>query len=152
MSLLTTWIRVNLLPHGSTVLVIVASLFMAACSDDDDKFSADVEKAVGTYLVEDTAEWGDVESYTITIKKSSAGGPHVEITNFGDIMYVPIKGVVSGNQFRIPAQTFSEKKMTITISGEGEFEADGTLEFDYVIDVDNGSLLEHTCVAVKQTN
>jgi nitrogen fixation protein FixH len=142
MSLLTTWIRVNLLPHGFTVLVLAASVFMAACSDDDDKFGADVEKAVGTYQVEDTADWGDVKTYTISIK----------ITNFGNIMYVPIKGVVSGNQFRIPAQTFSEKKMTITISGEGEFEADGTLEFDYVIDVDNGSLLEHTCVAVKQTN
>ncbi|MFO7257602.1 MAG: hypothetical protein DIU61_007905 [Bacteroidota bacterium] len=152
MSLLTTWIRVNLLPHGSTVLVIVASLFMAACSDDDDKFSADVEKAVGTYLVEDTAEWGDVESYTITIKKSSAGGPHVEITNFGDIMYVPIKATITGKVFNIPAQTFSETSMTITISGEGGFEEDGTLGFQYIIEVDNGSILEHECVAVKQTN
>lgn len=152
MSLLTTWIRVNLLPHGFTVLVLAASLFMAACSDDDDKFGVDVEKVVGTYQVEDTAAWGDVKTYTISIKKSSQGGPNVEITNFGNIMYVPIKGLVSGNQFRIPAQTFSEKKMTITISGEGVFDADGTLEFDYVIDVDNGSLLEHACVAVKQTN
>lgn len=151
MSLLTTWIRVNLLPNGFTVLVLAASIFLAACNDDEDQFAAGVEKAVGTYSVEDTAEWGEVEYYTITIKKSSEGGPYVEISNFGDIMYVPIKAMISGDKFGIPAQTFSEKTMSITISGSGSFVGD-TLEFDYTIEVDDGSILEHSCVAAKQTN
>lgn len=151
MSLLTTWIRVNLLPNGFTALVLAASIFLAACNDDEDQFAAGVEKAVGTYSVEDTAEWGEVEYYTITIKKSSEGGPYVEISNFGDIMYVPIKAMISGDKFGIPAQTFSEKTMSITISGSGSFVGD-TLEFDYTIEVDDGSILEHSCVAAKQTN
>lgn len=151
MSLLTTWIRVNLLPNGFTALVLAASVFMTACSDDEDKFAASVEKTVGSYSVEDTAEWGEVEYYSITIKKSSEGGPYVEISNFGDIMYVPIKAMVSGDKFGIPAQTFSEKTMSITISGSGSFVGD-SIEFDYTIETNDGSVLEHSCVASKQTN
>ncbi len=151
MSVLTTWIRVNLLPSGFTALALAATIFMTACSDDEDKFAASAEKAVGAYSVEDTAEWGEVEHYTITIKRSSEGGPHVEINNFGDIMYVPIKAIVSGDKFGIPAQTFSEKTMSITISGSGSFVGD-SLSFDYTIEVDDGSILEHSCVATKQAN
>ena len=41
--------------------------------------------------------------------------------------------------------------MSITISGSGSFVGD-SIEFDYTIETDDGSVLEHSCVATKQTN
>ena len=82
---------------------------------DDEDFSADIAKVVGTYTVVDTDEDDDVENYTVTISKSGNG---VEISNFGDIMYVPVKATIRGNTFTIPSQTFKGKTMTIVIYGQ----------------------------------
>lgn len=135
-----------------TAILLTLVIFMAACSDDDNTFDADAAKAAGTYAVEDTAEWGEVENYSIEITRSPSGGPNLEISNFGDIMYVPVKATVAGNKLTIPAQTFKGKSMTIVLSGSGTLSG-STLNFDYTIEVDgDDDPLAHSCVAIKQDN
>ncbi len=41
--------------------------------------------------------------------------------------------------------------MTIVISGQGTLSGD-QLTFDYVIETDDDYILEHSCVATKNTN
>jgi hypothetical protein len=123
-----------------------AVLIFSSCSDDDEDFSVDAAKVVGTYSVTDTDEDGDVETYSITISQSKDGG--IEISNFGDIMYVPVKATIKGNVFNVPAQTFKGKSMTIVITGNGTMN-NTNLNFDYSIDTGDGIVLEHSCVASK---
>lgn len=151
MPVFLSWIGAIRKKTNYAIYFLSAATILASCSDDEDKFAADTAKAVGTYSVEDTAEWGEVESYSIKISKASSGGPNLEITNFGDIMYVPVNAVLQGNSLVIPAQTFKGKSMTIMISGTGKLNG-GTLTFDYSIDTGDDSSLEHSCVAVKQVN
>jgi hypothetical protein len=133
--------------HNLLVFLLISMTFvLGSCNDDDEDFSADVEKVVGTYSVTDTDEDDEVENYTVTISKSGNG---VEITNFGDIMYVPVKATIKGNVFTIPSQTFKGKTMTIVIYGQGILNGD-QLTFDYTIDTGDDFLLEHTCNATKQ--
>jgi hypothetical protein len=127
--------------------LMFAILTLSSCSSDDDNFSAaDTAKIVGTYMVTDTDEDGDVESYSITISQSKDGG--IEISNFGDIMYVPVKATIKGNMFTVPSQTFKGKSMTIVITGNGTLN-DQHLNFNYSIDTGDGIVLEHSCVASK---
>ena len=126
--------------------LISMAFVLGACNDDDEDFSADVEKVVGTYNVLDTDEDDDVENYSVTITKSGNG---VQISNFGDIMYAPVKATIKGNVFTIPSQTFAGKTMTIVIYGNGTLNGN-TLTFDYTIDTGDDILLEHTCSATKQ--
>ena len=127
-----------------TVLMFaIASL--SSCSDDDDGPNPDLAKAIGSYSVVDTDENGDVENYAINITKSKDGG--LEISNFGDIMYVPVKASINGNSFNVPAQTFKGKSMTIVVAGTGTLNGT-TLNFDYTIKTGD-NLLEHSCVARK---
>lgn len=130
------------------VLVFSALLFLTGCSKDDEGPNASIGQIVGTYNVEDTDESDEKESYLISISEASKGGSDLEITNFGDIMYVPVKANISGNKLTIPAQTFKGKTMTIIISGSGTMSG-SKLEFDYVIETDDDYLLEHSCVALK---
>lgn len=134
------------------VIVFSALIFLASCSKDDENGSgADVQQVIGTYSVDDTDEYDETETYSISINKASKGGSNLEITNFGDIMYVPIKANIKGNAFTIPSQTFKGKTMTIKISGQGNLSGD-KLNFDYVIETDDDYLLEHSCVATKNLN
>jgi len=126
-------------------IVMFALVSLTSCSDDDDGPSPDLAKAVGSYSVVDTDEDGDVENYSINITKSKDGG--LEISNFGDIMYVPVKASMKGNSFNVPAQTFKGKSMTIVVAGTGTLNGT-TLNFDYTIKTDD-HLLEHSCVANK---
>jgi len=130
------------------VLIFSAVLFLTGCSKDDEGPNASIDQVIGTYTVEDTDESDEMESYSISVNKASKGGSDLEITNFGDIMYVPIKANIKGNKLTIPAQTFKGKTMTIVISGSGTMTGN-KLEFDYVIETDDDYVLEHTCVAVK---
>jgi hypothetical protein len=130
------------------VLVFSAVLFLTGCSNDDEGPNASVEEIIGTYSVEDTDESDEMESYLISVNKASKGGSDLEITNFGDIMYVPVKANIKGNKLTIPAQTFKGKTMTIVISGSGTMTGN-KLEFDYVIETDDDYVLEHRCVALK---
>jgi hypothetical protein len=126
-------------------LLVCMTFVLGSCNDDDEDFSADIEKVVGTYNVVDTDEDDEVENYSVTISKSGNG---VEITNFGDIMYVPVKATIRGNIFTIPSQTFKGKTMTIVISGQGTLNGDN-LSFEYTIATDDDFLLEHTCNATR---
>jgi hypothetical protein len=127
-----------------TVLMF-ALVSLTSCSDDDDAPNPDLAKAIGSYAVVDTDEDGDVENYSINISKSKDGG--LEISNFGDIMYVPVKASMKGSSFNVPAQTFKGKSMTIVVAGTGTLNGN-TLNFDYTIKTGD-SLLEHSCVASK---
>lgn len=126
--------------------ILFALVTLTSCSKDDKDINPDVAKVVGTYTVTDTDEDGDIETYSITISDSKDGG--VEISNFGDMMYVPVKATINGNNFQVPAQTFNGKSMTIIITGHGTFNG-GQLTFDYTIETDDDYLLEHSCVASK---
>jgi hypothetical protein len=126
--------------------ILFSLITLTSCDKDDEDFSADVARVVGTYTVTDTFENGDVETYSITITDAKDGG--VQISNFGDIMYVPVKALIKGNVFTVPAQTFKGKSMTIVISGNGNLSGD-QLTFDYTIDTGDDNALEHSCVAGK---
>jgi hypothetical protein len=131
-----------------SLLALSALLFLASCSNDDDNGSgANIQQAIGSYTVEDTDESDEVESYTISIAKGK-NGSNLEISNFGDIMYVPVKANLKGNTLTIPSQTFKGQTMTIVISGQGTL-TNNVLTFDYVIETDDDYFLEHTCVATK---
>jgi hypothetical protein len=127
------------------LLLVSMTFVMGSCNDDED-FSADIEKVVGTYNVVDTDEDDEVENYAVTITKSGNG---VEISNFGDIMYVPVKATIRGNLLTIPSQTFKGKTMTIVIYGQGTLNGNN-LTFEYTIETDDDFLLEHTCNATRQ--
>jgi hypothetical protein len=132
-------------------MALSAILLLAACSNEDENGSgADVQRIVGNYSVEDTNEYDETETYSISIAKSGKGG-NIEISNFGDFMYVPVKADIKGNVVTIPSQTFKGKTMTIEISGQGTINGD-QLSFDYVIETDDDYFLEHSCIATKSPN
>jgi len=128
------------------ILLFVTTLILSSCDKDEEDFSADIAKVVGTYTVTDTDEDNDIENYSVTITKSGNG---VQISNFGDIMYTPVKATIKGNAFNIPSQTFKGKTMTIIIYGSGSLNGN-KLSFDYTIQTDDDYYLEHTCEATKQ--
>ena len=136
----------SLAPLMIGFLLLVIGLIMSSCSDDEQDFSTDISKVVGTYTVTDKDENNEVENYNVTISKAGNG---VEISNFGDIMYVPVNATVKGNAFNIPSQTFKGKTMTIKIYGKGTLAGD-KLTFDYTIETDDDYLLDHSCSASKQ--
>ena len=136
----------SLSPLFIGILFFIVTLIMSSCKDDEVDFSADIAKVVGTYTVTDTDEDDEVETYNVTITKVGNG---VEISNFGDIMYVPVKASVKGNTFTIPSQTFKGKTMTIKIHGQGTLNG-STLSFDYTIETNDDYFLEHSCQATKQ--
>jgi len=136
----------NILLRTFMMPILFALITLTSCDKDDEDFSADVAKIVGTYTVADSFEDNDVENYSITISDAKDGG--VQISNFGDIMYVPVKATIRGNIFTVPAQTFEGKSMTIVITGNGTLSGD-QLRFDYIIDTGDDELLEHSCIASK---
>jgi hypothetical protein len=128
------------------MLLFMVVLIMGSCSKDDYDNSADIARVVGTYSVTDTDEDNEIENYSVTITKAGSG---VQISNFGDIMYVPVKALIKGNTFNIPSQTFQGKSMTIEIYGSGTLNGN-KLTFDYTIKTDDDYVLEHSCDATKQ--
>ena len=137
----------SLSPVVIGLLLFVVALMLSSCDNDDEPdYSGDIAKVVGTYNVTDTDEDDEVENYSVTISKSGNG---VEISNFGDIMYVPVKATIKGNTFNIPSQTFQGKSMTIEIYGSGSLSGN-KLTFDYTIKTDDDYYLEHSCDATKQ--
>ena len=143
---ITTSIDAHILFRNYISVLIFAMVTLTGCSDDDDAPNPDIAKIVGTYTVVDTDENGEIENYSINISQSKDGG--LEVSNFGDIMYVPVKASISGNSFAVPPQTFNGKSMTIVVAGSGTLNGN-TLNFDYTIETDDDYLLEHSCVASK---
>src|SRR5688572_8227111 len=123
----------SLSPLVIGMILFVTALILSSCDKDEDDFSADIARVVGTYSVTDTDEDNEIENYSVTITKAGNG---VEISNFGDIMYVPVKATIKGNSFNIPSQTFQGKSMTIVIFGSGTLNG-SKLTFDYTIKTDD---------------
>lgn len=143
---ITSSFSAHILFRNYITVLMFAIVTLTSCSDDDDGPNPDIAKVVGSYSVVDTDEDGEVENYSINITKSKDGG--LEISNFGDIMYVPVKATINGNTFTVPPQTFNGKSMTIVVAGNGTMNAN-TLNFDYTIETDDDYLLEHSCIASK---
>ena len=128
-------------------LFFTATLTLSSCKDDDDDTNPDVAKIVGTYDVEETDMYNDVDNYTITIAKSKDGGANIEINNFADFLFVPVKGTIVGNTLTIPSQTFTATT-SIKISGNGTLNGN-ILLFDYEM-ISGGDTFEYSCEATKQ--
>jgi len=124
------------------LVALIMAFTAASCSDDTAP-----NPYAGTYAVVETDEFDDEENYSIKLSKTSGG---FEITNFGDIMNVPVKATITGKTLTIPDQTFAGKTITIVVSGQGSFTDDGILTFDYAIDTGDDIMLEYSCVATKQ--
>ena len=134
----------------SNSLIVLVSLLLAGCSPDEQNGFVYDGAIVGTYVVEDTSEWDEEDQYTIRIVKSAYGDPNVEITNFGGIMYVPVKAVLKENILSIPAQTYTGKTVSITISGIGTLNG-SNLSFKYKIETDDQYTFEHSCIALRDS-
>ena len=141
-----TSISAHILFRNYITVMGFAIVTLTACSDDDDAPNPDIAKLVGSYSVVDTDEDGEIENYSIGITQSKNGD--LEISNFGDIMYVPVKASINGNAVTVPSQTFNGKSMTIVVQGSGTLNGN-TLNFDYTIETGDDYLLEHSCVATK---
>jgi len=140
----------SLYPFLVGILIFIGTLILSSCSkDDNEDFSADVSKLAGTYAVADTDEYDEVENYEVTITKSKDGGANVEISNFGDFMYVPVKATIKGNTFDIPHQSFKGKTMTIALSGSGTVNG-SAINFKYTLETDDDYTFEHNCAATKK--
>ena len=144
----TKFTAIDTLSQLSIVFLLFATaLILSGCKDDGDDTSPDVTKLIGTYAVAETDENNDVENYTITISKSKNGGANIEISNFGDFIFVPVKGTIVANKLTIPSQSFTANT-TIEISGDGTLTG-SNLHFDYTME-SGGDLFEYSCEAVKQ--
>jgi len=141
-----TSISAHILFRNYITVIMFAIVTLTACSDDDDGPNPDIAKLVGSYSVVDTDEDGEIENYSIDITQAKNGD--LEISNFGDIMYVPVKASIKGNAVTVPAQTFNGKSMTIVVEGSGTLNGN-TLNLDYTIETGDDYLLEHSCVATK---
>ena len=140
----------SLYPFLVGILIFIGTLILSSCSkDDNEDFSADVSKLAGTYAVADTDEYDEIENYEVTITKSKDGGANVEISNFGDFMYVPVKATIKGNTFDIPHQSFKGKTMTISLSGSGTVNG-SVITFKYILETDDDYTFEHNCAATKK--
>jgi hypothetical protein len=130
-------------------LLLVAVFTLSARVDNHpDDVEAQVKNLTGTYSVSDKRQVGiESKHYSITITKSMAGIAAVEVANFGNIMYAPVRAVIHGNNIYIEPQLFRGKKMSITVSGSGTFNNKG-IQFDYVIDTGK-SHLAYRCKATK---
>lgn len=130
------------------ILVSIASVFVSF-SYNDEKRNIDVENFAGSYDVAQRSEDGVTTNYTIAFTKSQPGKTNIEIANFGDVMYVPIKGFVEGNKISIPNQTFVGDTMTLVISGSGKLVGD-ELVFSYTIDTGDTIMRDYRCHAKRQ--
>lgn len=131
--------------------LLVAFFTLSARVDKlpDEDIEAQLQNLTGMYNVSDKRQVGsESKNYSITITKSVAGIAAVEVANFGNFMYAPVRAVIRGNNFYIEPQVFKGKKMSITVSGSGTFDNTG-LQFDYVIDTGK-SLLAYQCEAIKK--
>ena len=63
----------SLSPLFIGMLLFITVLILSSCDKDDEDFSADIARVVGTYNVTDTDEDDDVENYSVTITKAGNG-------------------------------------------------------------------------------
>jgi hypothetical protein len=98
----------NLLFVGKT-LMIVSLLFLSSCKKEavNEKFAGNYNMLIGC---------GDPHVMTITLDGESG----IKLNNFGDNgQGWALKATVSGNDFTIPLQTFSDGNGDTNVSGSG---------------------------------
>lgn len=114
------------------ILMVLIALALVSCSDDDKAVLPDTrQQFVGNYEVEDiSASSGYTYEYTVSINMGQKGD--LEITNFADMMNVPVKAKAKGNQIIIESQTFKNGSTgnTLTVEGSGTI-ANDVLTFKY---------------------
>lgn len=127
------------------ILIALIGLAMVSCSDDEKATGPDTrEQFVGNYQVEDISNKGYTYKYTVSITKGAKGD--LEISNFADIMHVPVKAKAIGNKLIIESQTFKDKDEFLVVDGSGTF-ANDVLTFNYKT---TGQLnYQGTCTAKK---
>jgi hypothetical protein len=131
----------------SLLLIITLGLILMSCSDDDN--APDTRpQFLGDYAVEDiSGASGYTYTYDITIENGS--GKELNISNFADILNVPVKAVVDGSSLTIKSQSFTNPNSgnTIEVSGSGFIEGD-VLTFTY----ETTGYIEYsgTCTATKK--
>ena len=116
----------------SSLLLILFAFALLSCSKDDDKAPDTRALFVGSFAVEDiSSASGYTYNYDIQIATGSKGD--LEISNFADILNVPVKGTVNGSALTVPSQSFTNPSSgnTIEVSGSGTIEGD-VLTFTYV--------------------
>jgi hypothetical protein len=128
------------------VLLIAVVFSLSSCSDDDDAKPDTRGQFIGTYAVEDVVD-DDVDEYEITISNGTDGD--LNISNFGDRVYAPVKATADGNKITIKPQSFTNPSSgkTLKISGSGTLSGN-VLTFTYTFD----GFLEYTanCKATKK--
>jgi len=145
------WISLDFLyPLLVSILVFIGTLILSGCAKEEtENLTADPTRVAGTYTVADTDENNEIKSYEVTITQSADGNAIVEIGNFGNFMYAPLKATLKGNAFDIPQQSFKGKTMTIALSGSGTVQGD-VLNFKYTLETDDDYIFEHNCAASKK--
>ena len=114
-----------------TILIVLFALALVSCSDDEKAVKPDTrEQFVGNYTVEDISlSSGYKYVYNVTISKGAKGD--LELSNFADILNVPVKASADGNQLIIKSQSFTNPSgKTLKVEGSGTL-AGGTLTFKY---------------------
>lgn len=104
---------------------------LTSCSDDDKARPDTRAEFIGTYAVEDqSATSGYVYEYDVTISNGTDG--NLNISNFADMMNVPVKASVDGNKITISPQSFTNPSSgnTIKVSGNGTLTGN-VLNFTY---------------------
>jgi hypothetical protein len=114
------------------ILIMLVGMALASCSDDDKAATPDTrQQFVGNYSVKDIrVSTGYQYEYGVSIAIGSKGD--LEISNFADLMKVPVKAKARGNELIIESQTFKNPSSgkTITLEGSGTF-ANDVLTFTY---------------------
>ena len=113
------------------ILIVLFALALASCSDDEKAAKPDTsEQFVGNYTIEDISlSSGYKYVYDVTISKGAKGG--LEISNFADILNVPVKATAEGSQLVIKSQSFTNPSgKTLKVEGSGTL-AGGVLTFNY---------------------
>jgi hypothetical protein len=121
---------------------------ITSCSSDDEPKPATSGQFVGTYAVKDlSTKSGYTYEYDVTITTDSEG--NLTISNFADMVNVPVKAMVEGNDLTINSQSFTNpsSNKTLTVFGSGSLSGD-VLNFTYTTE---GYLdYKGTCVATKK--
>ena len=114
----------------SLMLSTFVFLLLVGCSSDDDNVTDTSPLFVGNYSVKDVSDYSGHEyNYEVSITKSGVGT--VKISNFADILNVPVTASVSGMNFTIAPQTFTNPSgKQITVSASGSLQ-DNVLTFSY---------------------
>jgi hypothetical protein len=137
-------------PQLMMYALVVGVVFLSSCSKDDDAKPDTRAQFIGTYAVEDVSNnSGNIYVYDVTISSGTDG--QLSISNFADILNVPVKASVDGNKITIKSQSFTNPSSgnTIQVSGNGTLVGD-ILNFTYTT---TGYLnYSGTCKASKKIN